>query len=98
MPPIGGVVADGAALDAVNERGDRLRTGLQARFDASGLGFCVTGWGSILNVHPVPGPVGSPLDLDGVDRRWRELFFHDVLAAGFYVAPRVHGPDDGRLR
>ena len=46
------------ALAAVNERGDRLRAGLQARFDASPLPFCVTGWGSLLCVHPVA--VGRP--------------------------------------
>ncbi len=83
---VGDALLDEAALAAVNERGDRLRAGLQARFDD--IGFCVTGWGSILNVHPVPGPVTSPDDLAGADPRWRELFFHDLLAAGFYLAPR----------
>ena len=83
---IGEALIDEAALAAVNERGDRLRDGLQARLD--GIGWCVTGWGSILNVHPVPGPVTSPDDLADADQRWRELFFHDMLAAGFYLAPR----------
>jgi glutamate-1-semialdehyde 2,1-aminomutase len=72
------------ALAAVNERGDRLRTGLQARFDASPLPFCVTGWGSLLCVHPV----ASPAELDDADPAWRELFFHDLLDAGFYTATR----------
>ena len=81
------IVVDAAALAAVNERGDRLRAGLTARLAASPLGFCATGWGSIINVHPVPGPVHSPADLADADPRWRELFFHDLLAAGFYLAP-----------
>jgi glutamate-1-semialdehyde 2,1-aminomutase len=72
------------ALAAVNERGDRLRAGLQARFEAGPLPFCVTGWGSLLCVHPV----ASPAALDDADPAWRELFFHDLLDAGFYTAPR----------
>jgi glutamate-1-semialdehyde 2,1-aminomutase len=73
-----------AALAIVNERGDRLRAGLQARFDASPLPFCVTGWGSLLCVHPV----ASPAELDDADPAWRDLFFHDLLDAGFYTATR----------
>jgi glutamate-1-semialdehyde 2,1-aminomutase len=72
------------ALAAVNDRGDRLRAGLQARFDASPLPFCVTGWGSLLCVHPV----ASPAELEAADPAWRDLFFHDLLDAGFYTAPR----------
>jgi len=72
------------ALAAVNERGDRLRAGLQTRFDASPLPFCVTGWGSLLCVHPV----ASPAEVHDADPRWRDLFFHDALDAGFYLAPR----------
>jgi glutamate-1-semialdehyde 2,1-aminomutase len=83
---IGEALVDETALAAVNERGDRLRDGLQARL--GGIGWCVTGWGSILNVHPVPGPVSSPADLADADPRWRQLFFHDMLAAGFYLSPR----------
>jgi glutamate-1-semialdehyde 2,1-aminomutase len=71
-------------LAAVNERGDRLRTGLQARFDAAPLPFCVTGLGSMLCVHPVP----SLHQLDDADPAWRMLFFHDLLDDGFYTAPR----------
>jgi glutamate-1-semialdehyde 2,1-aminomutase len=71
-------------LATVNERGDRLRAGLQARFDASPLPFCVTGWGSLLCVHPV----ATPAELDDADPAWRDLFFHDLLDAGFYTATR----------
>ena len=52
------------------------------------MGFCVTGLGSMMTIHPVPGPVERWSDLDGVDRRWRQLFFHDLLARGFYLAER----------
>lgn len=52
-----GAVVDATALAAVNERGERLRDGLNARFESSSVGFCASGWGSLPNVHPVPGPV-----------------------------------------
>jgi glutamate-1-semialdehyde 2,1-aminomutase len=79
---------DADALAAVNKRGDTLRDGLNERFATSPLPFSATGWGSLTNVHPVPGPVRSPADLRGADARWRELFFFELLAAGFYLAPR----------
>lgn len=96
---------DAATLATVNERGDRLRTGLNARFTSSPLPFCATGWGSINAIHPVPPPVRSPTDLAEADQRWRELLFHDLLEAGFYLAPRgyvaltmdVTDDDTGRL-
>ena len=106
---VGAAVHDTAvsadALRAVNERGDRLRQGLTARFQASALPFCCTGWGSILAVHPVAGPVRSPTDLAHADPRWRQLFFSDLLESGFYLAPRgylaltmdVSDDDTGRL-
>ena len=96
---------DAAGLSAVNERGDRLRTGLNARFESSPLPLTATGWGSLMNIHPVPGPVRSPADLGDADPRWRQLLFHDLLEAGFYLAPRgylaltmdVSDDDTGRL-
>jgi glutamate-1-semialdehyde 2,1-aminomutase len=32
--------------------------------------------------------VRSPADLRSADRRWRELFFFELLESGFYLAPR----------
>jgi glutamate-1-semialdehyde 2,1-aminomutase len=98
-------LVDAASLAAVNDLGERLRAGLDARFASSPLDFCASGWGSILNVHPVAGPVRSPDDLAAADPRWRELFFHDLLADGFYLAPRgymalsmdVSADDTGRF-
>jgi glutamate-1-semialdehyde 2,1-aminomutase len=79
---------DADALAAVNKRGDVLRDGLNERFAASTLTFCASGWGSLTTVHPVAGPVRSPTDLVDADPRWRELFFFELLDAGFYLAPR----------
>ena len=52
-----------------------------------------------------PARCRSPADLADADPRWRELFFHDLLGAGFYLAPRgylaltmdVTDDDTGRL-
>jgi glutamate-1-semialdehyde 2,1-aminomutase len=79
---------DAAALATVNKRGDALRDGLNDVFGDSPLPFSATGWGSFVNVHPVAGPVHAPADLRGADPRWRELFFFELLEAGFYLAPR----------
>lgn len=75
-------------LDALTARGDRLRERLTELFGASSLPFSATGWGSLCAIHPVTGPVASPADLKGADDRWRQLFFHDLLDGGFYLAPR----------
>ncbi|MGF1665578.1 MAG: aspartate aminotransferase family protein [Acidimicrobiia bacterium] len=86
-----GVAAIGSVLDderlaALNARGDRLRAALDEAL--APVGMCATGIGSILTVHPVPGPVRSVDDLAGGDERLRELWFFASLAAGFYVARR----------
>ncbi len=81
-------LVDADTLAAVNKRGDGLRDALNAAFAASPLPFIATGWGSLVNVHPVPGPVRAPADLRAADPRWRELIFHDLLDAGFYISPR----------
>jgi glutamate-1-semialdehyde 2,1-aminomutase len=81
-------LVDADTLAAVNKRGDGLRDALNAAFAASPLPFTATGWGSLVNVHPVPGPVRTPADLRAADPRWRELIFHDLLDAGFYISPR----------
>ena len=83
------------ALAAVNERGDRLRAGLQARFDASPLPFCVTGWGSLLCVHPVA--------IAGRHRRRRRALARPVLPRRprrrlLHRATRHGGAVDGRVR
>ena len=79
-------VLDDARLEALNARGDRLRTELQRVMESHG--WVATGMGSMVGFHPVPGPVASPADLAGADDRRRELLFLDLLERGWYVAPR----------
>jgi glutamate-1-semialdehyde 2,1-aminomutase len=75
-------------LAATHERGERLRTGLDDVFVASGLPMCVSGVGSLMNVHGARGPVTSAADLAQADDRLKEAFFFAMLHAGFYVARR----------
>jgi glutamate-1-semialdehyde 2,1-aminomutase len=77
---------DADTLARLNERGDRLRGGLAEAL--SPVGFCVTGAGSMMTIHPTPGPVRRWSDVAGVDPRWRRLLFHDLLARGYYIAER----------
>lgn len=79
-------ILDDARLDALNARGDRLRESLQAVM--APYGWTATGMGSMVGLHPVPGPVDSPADIAAADDRRRELLFLDLLERGWYVAPR----------
>jgi glutamate-1-semialdehyde 2,1-aminomutase len=76
------------SLADVNARGDRLRDALAKTFVSLPQPFCVTGWGSLCTIHPLEGPVRSAAGVREGDVRWRELLFHELLASGFYVAPR----------
>ena len=75
-------------LETTNARGERLRSELNALFGRHGVPMCVTGSGSLMNVHGTPGPVTSVADLATSDDRWKELLFFDALDAGFYLARR----------
>jgi glutamate-1-semialdehyde 2,1-aminomutase len=77
---------DADTLFALNVRGDKLRDRLSQAL--APVGFCVTGTGSMMTIHPIPGPIVRWSDLSGVDRRWRQLLFHALLARGFYIAER----------
>ena len=79
---------DDSGLKALNDRGDRLRSGLNKVFDGAGLAMCATGLGSLMTIHGTRGPVERISDLDGSDDRLKELLFFDLLAAGFYIARR----------
>jgi len=72
----------------LNDRGDRLRDRLGEIFARHGVPMCVTGAGSMMNIHATPGPVRSASDLAAGDDRWKELFFFAALEAGWYLARR----------
>jgi glutamate-1-semialdehyde 2,1-aminomutase len=75
-------------LEDVNRRGERLRARLNDTFRADGVPMCVTGWGSLMNIHATAGPVRSLSDLQQADPRLKQLLFLDMLDAGFYLAQR----------
>jgi len=75
-------------IDAVNTRGDALRVSIAETFRHNDVPMCVTGSGSLMNVHGTAGPVRSADDLADADDRLRELFFFHCLDAGFYLARR----------
>lgn len=79
-------VLDAATLIDLNCRGDRLRDALNEVI--AKYGWCATGVGSMIGLHPVAGPVLSPDDLDQADGRRRELMFLRLLERGWYIAPR----------
>ncbi|MBT9385339.1 aminotransferase class III-fold pyridoxal phosphate-dependent enzyme [Pseudooceanicola sp. CBS1P-1] len=66
------------ALDALFARGEAFRAALNARFDAAGGLFHVTGMGSIMNIHGT-GPEAA--------KRLRLLHFR-MQAEGYYFAAR----------
>ena len=75
-------------LTATNRRGERLRAALDETCARHGLPLCVTGSGSLMNIHGTAGPVRSAADLRSADDRWKELLFFAALDAGFYIARR----------
>jgi len=75
-------------LAATNARGERLRASLNDTFRRRDVPMCVTGAGSLMNIHGTVGPVASVDDLRNADDRWKELLFFDALDAGFYIARR----------
>lgn len=79
---------DEATLESLFERGERFRAAVADVLDAAPLPMCVSGYGSLLTIHTVPGPVTSPDDLDGGDAALKELVVHGLIERGFYLAPR----------
>lgn len=84
--PAVAALLDADTLTELNARGDRLRHWLSQALEP--VGFCVTGVGSMMTIHPTPGPVVQWADIADVDPRWRRLLWHDLLARGFYIAER----------
>jgi len=73
------------AAEALFERGEALRTRLN-RIGA-GLNMQWTGLGSLMTVHFQQPPITRTEEM-APDSGLKELFFFDMLAAGFYLARR----------
>lgn len=72
----------------MNGLGDELRHSLNALFEGHGVRGTVTGIGSVMNVHFVPGPVSTPAQLEHQDRRLFQLFQIEMMLRGQYVTSR----------
>jgi glutamate-1-semialdehyde 2,1-aminomutase len=77
-----------AACEALNARGERLRTRLNDVARAERAPMQVTGTGSMMTVHFTTRPVTSPQDAAAADPRLKELFFFDMLEHGIWLARR----------
>lgn len=83
-----GEIFRGATVEALFATGEALRAALNAAIAESGAAMCVTGAGSMMAVHFRPGPVAAPYAPTPEEEQRRELFFLDMLEAGFYLARR----------
>jgi glutamate-1-semialdehyde 2,1-aminomutase len=77
-----------AALDALNQRGERLREALNAVFARHGVALQFTGLGSVMQLHATARPLRSSADLAGADDRVKALLFFDLLERGIFLARR----------
>jgi glutamate-1-semialdehyde 2,1-aminomutase len=76
------------ACNALNVRGEKFKTEINALFGKYQSAWQMTGQGSLLNIHPVMGHVTIPDDLKNADLRLRRLLFLHLLDHGIYVAER----------
>jgi glutamate-1-semialdehyde 2,1-aminomutase len=83
-----GELLTGDVLARLYERGEHLRDRIAGLCARSSLPLCVTGMGSLMNLHTVNGPVTGPHDLTGADAELKELLFHELVERGIYLAPR----------
>lgn len=81
-------VLTAGALDALFDRGERLRSRVAEVLASAPIPMCVTGWGSMMNLHTVGGPVDTPADLADSDLDAKEIVFHELLERGIYLASR----------
>ena len=72
----------------MNRRGDALRTKLNALFERQGVPLQFTGMGSLMQLHPLAGPLRNADDLAAADDRVKALMFFELLGRSVYMARR----------
>jgi len=83
-----GEIFDAAAADALFQRGEELRSGLNRICSTRGVNMHFSGLGSMLQPHFRLGPIERPYPATAKEEALRELYFFDLLAAGIYIARR----------
>ena len=77
-----------AALESLNQRGERLRSRLNEVFLRRAVALQITGLGSLMTLHATHLRIASAGDAAASDPRIRELLFFDLLERGIYLARR----------
>jgi glutamate-1-semialdehyde 2,1-aminomutase len=77
-----------AAVEALNARGDALRTRLNDLCRQRRARLQFTGIGSLLSTHATDRPIRTPADAAQGDAGLKGLFFFDMLRRGVYMARR----------
>ncbi|HYF09069.1 MAG TPA: aminotransferase class III-fold pyridoxal phosphate-dependent enzyme, partial [Acetobacteraceae bacterium] len=83
-----GEIFDGAAAEALFQRGEKLRADCNAAIARHGVAMHFTGTGSMLSPHFRAPIVTQPYKGSMEEEQMRELFFLDMMAAGIYIARR----------
>jgi len=78
----------GEVVEALFQRGESLRGSLNAACAQAGVAMQFTGAGSMMTAHFRTGPITTPYAPTPEEEQRRELFFLDMLEAGFYLARR----------
>ena len=78
-----------AEVARINRLGDRLRDGLAAACGRVGLPATVTGYGSMVGLHLVDGPVRRYRDAAIVNKTLRRAIHTAMLVEGLFAAPRL---------
>lgn len=81
-----GEIFKGEAVTALHARGEALRAALNEA--CAGVPMQFTGIGSMMCVHFRAGEITRPYKAEPAEEKLRELFFFDMLEAGFYLARR----------
>jgi glutamate-1-semialdehyde 2,1-aminomutase len=76
------------AIEALNQRGERLRQCCNALFRARGLGLQCAGLGSLMTLHATDRPLRNVADLAGSDPRIKDLLYFALLERGVFMARR----------
>ncbi|WPB82974.1 aspartate aminotransferase family protein [Sediminicoccus rosea] len=78
----------GEVVEALFQRGEKLRAELNALCAEAGVAMQFTGAGSMMTAHFRTGAIKAPYAATPEEEQRRELFFLDMLEAGFYLARR----------